>query len=169
MGLHQINVGHAPEQDRLLVRISTTDRLEYRFWLTRHLVRTLWDGLLQRMQHAEPVRQQAAPQSRAAVLGFQHERALAESKFGAPYEHQELTPAQPGEPPLIVGVKLGASTAGGHALVFVPKAGAGITVQFNDRMLHAFSKLIRDAAAQARWDLPLGLPATQAPASDKVN
>lgn len=169
MGLHQINVGHAAEQDRLLVRISTTDKLEYRFWLTRHLVRGLWDGLVQRMQHAEPVRQHAEPQSRAAVLGFRHEQALSESKFGAPYEEEQLAPAQPGEPPLIVSVRLGASTTGGNALAFVPRNGAAINVQFNDRMLHAFAKLIRDAAAHAGWDLPLRLPGALVPTSDKVN
>ncbi len=169
MPLHQINVGHVPDQDRLLVRISTTERIEYRFWLTRHLVRGLWDGIVQRMQHAEPVRQQAQPQSRAAVLGFQHERAVSESTFGNAYDNDELSPALPGDPPLIVSVKLGASTAGGHALVFTPKAGAGITVQFNDRMLHAFSKLLRDAAGQAGWNLALKLPSTPEPVSKLVN
>lgn len=169
MGLHQINVGHAPEQDRLLVRLSTTEKVEYRFWLTRHLLRSLWDGLVQRMQQSAPVARQAEPASRAAVLGFEHERALAASRFGERYEQEQLAPALPGEPPLIATVRLGASTRGGHSLAFLPREGAGITVQFDDRMLHAFAKLLREGAERAGWDLSLKLPTPPLPESRSVN
>lgn len=169
MGLHQINVGHVPEQDRLLVRISTTDKLEYRFWLTRLLVRGLWKGLLQRMEGAEPVRQQAAPQTRAAVLGFQHEKAVSESRFGEKYAQEALVPALPGEPPLVATINIGEGENGQHALVFRPRVGNGITVQFNDRMLHAFARLVSEAAQRAGWDLPLTLPATLPASTSTLN
>ena len=169
MALQQINVGHVPEQDRLLVRISTTDKLEFRFWLTRHLLRGLWAGLLQRMQSTEPVRQQAAPQTRAAVLGFQHEKALSESRFGDPYLKDELTPAIPGEPLLIASINLSEGGKGQHVLVFLPKTGAGITVQVNDRMLHAFAKLVDEAAQRAGWDLALSVPVGAPAAGTTVN
>jgi len=33
--LHQINLGYSPEEDRLLLRINTTGKTEYRLWMTR--------------------------------------------------------------------------------------------------------------------------------------
>ena len=68
MRLHQIRIDYHQEQDRLLLRISTDDSSELRFWLTRRFVKGLWPVLMKmaeavgeaRVQH-DPTIRKAAP------------------------------------------------------------------------------------------------------------
>ena len=46
MRLHQLKLDFIPEQDRLLLRVSTDTRLEVRLWLTRRILRLLWPLLV---------------------------------------------------------------------------------------------------------------------------
>ena len=55
-------------QDRLLLRLSTTDNCEFRFWLTRRFTQRLWTILVQMLEWDEAVRQQFDPQTRHAVV-----------------------------------------------------------------------------------------------------
>ncbi len=48
--LHQITMSYAPEEDRLLLRISTADKTEYQLWLTRRFVGVLWTALMKRKE-----------------------------------------------------------------------------------------------------------------------
>ena len=42
MQIHQMSVTYLPEQDRILMRINTTEGEEMRMWLTRRLMVGLW-------------------------------------------------------------------------------------------------------------------------------
>ena len=46
MRLHQIRIDYHQEQDRLLLRISTDEGSELRFWLTRRFVKSMWPALM---------------------------------------------------------------------------------------------------------------------------
>ena len=39
--IRQFNITHVPEEDRLLLRLNTTDRSEFRLWLTRRMAKVL--------------------------------------------------------------------------------------------------------------------------------
>lgn len=160
MSLHQMNLSFDAYQDRLLLRVSTTEQTEYRFWLTRRMVKRLWPGLVQLTQSTEPVRRQTAPAARHAMLEFQREQALSEAKFGDPYPAEALRPAVPGEPMLVGNVKL-RSEAGGHVLVLLPREGEGVTLRLETRLLHALMKLLQDMVARLEWDLALEWPAAE--------
>ena len=45
-----MTVAYTPEQDRLLLRVNTKDLVEFRLWLTRLLVRKLWESLVKRFE-----------------------------------------------------------------------------------------------------------------------
>lgn len=170
MQLHQINVAYDAEQDRLLVSMSTVERVEYKLWLTRRIVRGLWQGLVQLMASSELARSQAAPEARRAVVEFQHEQALREARFSDRYENGQLQPALPGDPLLVVRIRLQGAGAGRHQLSFLPKSGQGFNVQLTDSLLHAFARLLHDAMNATEWDLGLALPAaTPAQAGLKPN
>ncbi|HUP90840.1 MAG TPA: hypothetical protein VM074_01225 [Solimonas sp.] len=162
MALHQINLTFDPNQDRLQLRISTTEQTEYRFWLTRRLVKRLWPGLVQLTQSTPPVRQQLAPESRHAMLEFQREQALAEARFGEPYPSGTLTPVLPGEPMLIANVRLRTEPHGAHVVVLQPREGEAVTLRLETPLLHALMKLLQDAVAKLEWDLALEWPAVVA-------
>ena len=58
--LHQINLGYSPEEDRILLRINTTGKTEYRLWMTRRYVKILWKLLTKSVESLPGVQAQAA-------------------------------------------------------------------------------------------------------------
>ena len=81
MRLHQLKLDFIPEQDRLLLRVSTDNQIEVRLWLTRRALRLLWPLLLQMLRSSPEVALQSNPQARDALVGMQHERALRQANF----------------------------------------------------------------------------------------
>lgn len=157
MQLHQINVGYDLQQDRLLLRFSTLEQLEYKMWITRRMLKGMWPGLVQLMQNTPMVRQQAEPAAKQAVVEFQREQALAQTKFGTEYDAAQL-PAVPGEPMLVYGLRMRPNPAGGHDIEFMQRQGAGVHIRLQDAMVHALAKLMQDAVKATDWDMRLDLP-----------
>lgn len=163
MQLHQINVAYDSLQDRLLLRFSTSEKVEYRLWITRRMLKGLWPGLLQLMGSTPMARQQQAPEAKQAVMAFQREQALAQTKFGKEYEGERMDPAQPGDPMLVFGLRMRPNPAGGHDIEFLPKTGAGVHIRLQDAMVHALAKLLQDGVKATDWDLKLEFPLAPAP------
>lgn len=161
MQLQQLNLSYEPDQDRLLLRISTAERLEVRLWLTRRLVHALWPGLLQLMGQS-PLARRAAGGAREQLVAFQHEQAIRASDFARPYTEEPLAPALPGDPVLVCRVQLRAGADGAHHLALLPKAGPGFELRMTETLLHGFARLLQDTAGATGWDLPLQLPAAAA-------
>ncbi len=90
MQIHQIQIRHDETEDRLLLRLSTSDNHEFRFWLTRRFVKRLWAMLVQ-------------------------------------------------------------------MLSLHPRQGPGIDMTLDTRLLHIFSRLLRQAVAKTDWEMNLGL------------
>lgn len=155
MQLHQINMGFEPLQDRLLLRVSTTDRLEYRLWLTRRIVKAWWPNLIKLAGESEVVRRQTEPGSRQAVLGFQHEHALQKAKFSDAYEPAQ---AVSDEPMLVWAIRMRPLSSGAHELVLTPREGKGVTMTLTETMLHALLKLLQTSIKLTDWDLQLEVP-----------
>lgn len=170
MQLHQINAQYDVAQDRLLLRISTRDRLEYRLWLTRRITALLWPGLFRLLESSEPVRRQAYPDSQQAMLEFQHEHALQQTDFSQSFDADALTPALP-EPLLVHKVQMRRSSEQLYVLLFSPPEGPGLQIQLPEKMVHALAKLIADGVKAANWGLSAPGPTQpRAPATgNKLN
>ena len=52
--IHQIQMAYQPVEDRILVRVSSTELAEFRFWMTRRYVKLLWTVLLKLLER-DPV------------------------------------------------------------------------------------------------------------------
>ena len=166
--LNQIQCRFAPLDDRLLLRISTTDRYEFRFWLTRRFVKLLWP-VLARMLAATPVAKSASdPQSRQAILAFQHETALSQSDFSQPFDESEYQRPLGDSPLLLARIQLKETDGGAQILCLHPEHGEGVDLTLDQNLLHAFSRLITDAVNKAEWELPPLVAATPAPATDRI-
>ena len=61
-----MTMGFSAEDDRLLLRLSTRDRTEYRLWLTRRFVKVLWGALIQTLEKTP----EASPQAKGPVHGL---------------------------------------------------------------------------------------------------
>lgn len=167
MAIHQIQMRHDQKQDRLLLRLSTTDGKEFRFWLTRRFVKRIWGLLLKMLQWDRTVQQQVDPRTRQTVLDIRHEGFVQQGNFSQPFE--EAPHEMPlGDEPLVLTKAAGKRTDGGlHMLSLHPERGQGIDITLDNKLLHLFTKLLREAVGRADWDLDLALnPGAKAEAAE---
>lgn len=161
MRLHQLKLDFVPEQDRLLLRVSTDSRLEVRLWLTRRALRLLWPLLLQMLRAAPEIAVQSNPQARDALVGLQHEQALVRANFAEAFEDAPRDMPLGTEPILVVHIQAGKDENNNPVLGLLPQQGQGIHLTLDNLLLHSLCKLLRDAVAQSDWDIALDLPALQ--------
>ena len=180
MSIHQIQIRHDPVEDRLLLRLATTDNTEVRFWMTRRYTRLLWKLIVGMLESDRAVRQQVDPATRREVLDIQHEGYARE----ADYTQQFAEPSAEAPRNLPLGaapVLLGKAAAkkrddGMQILSLQPMSGQGVDITMDARLLHVFSRLLQEQVAKTEWDLNLALhegepqaePAT-APVARKLN
>jgi hypothetical protein len=168
MRLHQLKIDYEAEQDRLLMLVSASDGVEVRLALTRRFVKLLWP-VLARMLAATPVAKSASdPQSRQAILAFQHETALSQSDFSQPFDESEYQRPLGDSPLLLARIQLKETDGGAQILCLHPEHGEGVDLTLDQNLLHAFSRLITDAVNKAEWELPPLVAATPAPATDRI-
>lgn len=181
--LHQISLSYLDEEDRLLMRISTTGKSEYHFLLTRRFVSVLWPALIAVIEKEDPEAKRALmPAARKAIMAMQHQEAIAESDFTRGHDEgaKTLTP----DPLLVIGGSVKPSRKGITRLIFKTQAkrrgaakaatgtqnGAEIKISLNKTLLHALCKLLIETTMKAGWGLGLavGDPAAVAVPEDKA-
>jgi hypothetical protein len=163
MNLEQIRIDFVPEQDRLLMRIASSDRSEVLLWFTRRCVRLMWPLLVKMTQSVPQIAQQALPEARDALLNMQREQALSQANFGRPYDAANRERPLGAEPILVARVNTGRNEQGKHMLALLPQQGQGVTLGLDDTLLHALCKLLQDVVAKAEWNLQLTMPTGPAP------
>lgn len=163
--LHQLRLQYVAAEDRALLLVSTTARQEYRFWLTRRLVKALWPVLERALANDEAVRRHGDAGTRDAVLAFRHEQAVRAADFATEYQGEGLEHPL-GETPLLVArARISADGAGNHRVALAPRQGQGIEFHIASSALHSLSRLVADTARMAEWDLAIGLEVTPVPRS----
>ncbi len=149
--LRQVNVSYVEVEDRLLLKVSTSDECEYRAWCTRRVTRLLMDSLEQFFQ--EEVGDVAAVPSevRREVAELQHSKNVAEESFKRRYE------AEPREYPLgeegVLATTLKCKPLADDVVRFHigNKDGKGITLSLNQNFRHQLYELFRRASQRAKW------------------
>jgi hypothetical protein len=162
MRLHQLTLDFIPEQDRLLLRVSTDNQLEMRLWLTRRALRLLWPLLVQMVRASPEVALQSSPEARDAIVGMQHERALSQANFARPFDELPREMPLGAEPILVTRMQTGRDENGNHILSLLPQQGQGVNLTLDNTLLHSVCKLLQNAVAKSDWDIVLELPALQA-------
>ena len=163
MRLHQLKLDFIPEQDRLLLRVSTDNQQEVRLWLTRRALRLLWPLLVQMARSSPEVALQSNPQARDALVGMQHEQALSKADFAKPFEEVPREMPLGAEPILVARMRSHRDDQGKQILGLLPQKGQGINLTLDNTLLHSFCKLVQNAVAKADWDIALELPALLTP------
>lgn len=165
MKIHQIQIRHDESEDRLLLRLSTTDNNEFRFWLTRRFVKRLWTMLVQMLESDQAVRQQADPATRRTVLDIQHEGYSQQANYAKKFEEstQEVPRSLPlGEAPMVLAKAKGKKGEKGMQLLSLhPLQGQGIDMTLDTKLLHIFTRLLRQGVAKTDWDINLALHGSQ--------
>ena len=163
--IHQIQVSHIAEEDRLLLRINTNHLEEFRFWLTRRFVKRFWPAMSQALKNHPKIAMSTTPETRNAVLDFMQEKASATADFTTAFQgHPTVTPLGP-KPVLVGQARLRATDGINFLLSLHPSKGFGIEVAMDPHLLLSFRQLLADAIRQADWDLG---PANPPPEKDPL-
>ena len=152
--LHQITMRFLAEDDRLLMRVSTTDKNEFHFLLTRRFVNILWPARMTVIEKEDLAsKQNLMPGARKAVTAMKHQEAIAESNFSQTHDEdtKQLTP----NPLLVTGGSVNPGKQGVTGLTFKTQGGAEIKISLNKTLLHALCRLLIETTMKADWDLGL--------------
>jgi hypothetical protein len=175
MKIHQMQITRDELEDRLLLRVSTTENSEFRFWLTRRFVKQLWVLLLKMLEWDRAVQQQLDTGMRQTVMQIQHEGYAQQGDFSKGFEEVQRTLPLGPTPVLLTRGKGTRRDDGLQVLSLQPEQGQGLDMTLDARLLHIFAKLVRDAAAHPDWDLnlalgePAGEPAAAVAPARKLN
>ncbi len=158
--MHQMQLTYVATEDRMLFRVNTKARQEFRFWMTRRYVAILWHTLTQLLANRAPGAEgaPAAPLSdplvEATKQEIKHQEVVAQADFKTQYQESTYLPL--GESPILlfsVGVKPGPQ--GEAILCLHPDQGQGIEMALNEQIVHSICQLILDTVAKADWGLQL--------------
>ncbi len=146
---------YQPAEDRLLLRINTTDKQEFRLWLTRRFTKQFWDSIIRIVEQAPDVKKHADPGVKKAVMAFQQENKVKPENFKKPYEAAATFPL--GEDPvLLTGFAYSPKAPNGlPRMAFQTARGLEVALPVNDHIIFSLAKLLSQVGQQTGWDLAL--------------
>jgi hypothetical protein len=162
--LEQFNAAYDAMQDRVLLRIRTSDGAEYRFWITRRYLSLLWP-MLMKMADGFSARKSGGPIARSTLAELAHGEAVNQADFSSQYQEGSLYPLGP-DPVLLARISLKPLAGETQTLVLLPGQGHGINLDLDEKLVHIIARLLQQAATAAEWGLRLevtpGMPGTDA-------
>lgn len=169
MKIFQVNFSYSPVEDRLLLRLNTLDKTEFRMWLTRAISSKLL-GQLHQIEKINLLRKQPGVVAVAmqTVEEFQREAVLSRADFVQSFSSgAEVFPL--GEQPILVtDVVLDASKPV-SVVTFQLAIGQGVNLSIDQDLGVAINKLLSDVVDGLDWGLGIGkeLPVIDAGSPDK--
>jgi hypothetical protein len=110
-------MSYSAEQDRLLLRVGTTDKKECQLMLTRRFVRVLWAALIKVLEKQPDLKRDLMPKVKKAVMAMEHQKAVSDADFSRKHEkgYQNLTPGS--DSLLVVGGSVEPGNGGSSRLL----------------------------------------------------
>lgn len=161
--VHQMQLTYVPTEDRLLFRMSTKNRQEFRFWMTRRYAGLLWTSLTNVIakadagkgpEDAEASTRPKDPLVESTMAEMKHREMVAKSDFETEYQESAYLPLgeQPG---LLFSVVIKPHPAGPAMLCMHPEKGQGVEMVLSEEVAHSLCKLIAETTEKAGWALNL--------------
>lgn len=158
MNIHQLSVSYEERQDRILLRLNTLDKQEFRFWLTRRMCLRLMPAIDQsvvRMEASQPGVAAPDPSAKKMLTEIKREAFLQKADFATPFEAKAEQRPLGEEPMLITDVQLSLLAGGGLLVTFqeknidAPVKSCQLNLQAS--LVHGLVHLIQQALAKAEW------------------
>lgn len=144
--LQQMNITYVPEQDRLLLRISTSGDAEYRIWLTRRYSALLLKVFLEHIEREGGYQELASRQD-----------TLARLRGGAldqPYQPGPRTNYPLSEQGVLgYRINVNRDQAGTTQLQLLPEHGQGVNINLDKSTLYMLYNVLEQALTQTEWNL----------------
>lgn len=174
MRLQQIQAGYWRNEDRLLFRISFQDDKgglqEIRSWMTRHLVKMLWPGIIGALEAQVALDNPHAAHASAEIVTMEHQATVDEIRsrgdFDVPFA-PKIDGFPFGEHPILLvqaHISIGADRA--PRINFVSARNGSFEVAFTSAMLHGLCTVLQDALKSTDWDIELRMPGLLEHSSD---
>ncbi|MFT5174454.1 MAG: hypothetical protein ACI8W7_002641 [Gammaproteobacteria bacterium] len=151
--LHQIQFRYDAHQDRALLRLTTTARQEFRFWVTRRYAKLLSVALNGSAERGAAV----TPALRETVLAFDQEVALASADFETQFNDTDTSTPLGDTPVLLARLNCTRENDGITLVAMHPLEGQGIEIRLDQTLLHSMLKLLTETALSAEWELKPGI------------
>lgn len=166
--LRQINATIDAEQDRILLRLNTSDGAEVRFWITRRFMLLLRDTLNKMTERFSAIHTGAAVPVATlnAYSDYSREQTVKNSDFETAYQAGEHFPL--GETPILlsrISVRP-APTGTNQILSLHPTQGQGIDLNLDENLAHALGQVLKAAVSTAEWGISRTETLLSAPAED---
>ncbi|NKB38655.1 MAG: hypothetical protein GKR93_16095 [Gammaproteobacteria bacterium] len=144
--LHQINISYQPKEDRLMLKISSGNGDEYRFWLTRRFT-----GLLLGVLNKEMDARGGAP----SVAGKEETtKMIKKGALEKKYEAEKVQSYPLGENGVLAfRINTRSPEEGNLVLELLPEKGKGITLNLNQALLYMLHNILTQGITQANWAL----------------
>ena len=166
MVLQQIQAGYWRNEDRLLIRVSFKQEdgslHEIRSWMTRHMVKALWPGIIHALETQVGLDNPNAAHASSEIVGMEHQAKIDEIRsrgdFDVPYS-PDIDGYPFGKIPiLLVQANINISSKHGPRINFVSAENGSFEVSFTSSMLHGFCTVLQDAVKATDWDIELQMP-----------
>ncbi len=149
--LKQLNVSYVDVEDRIMLKVSTSDDKEYRAWCTRRFTRILMERLESMFEEEVDEAQVVPEETRKEVARIKHGDKVSEPSFQQPYE------AEPTEYPLgeqgvlLTTLRYNRLESGMLALNLSDSDGRGVTLNLDQNLRHQLYELFQRGAERASW------------------
>jgi hypothetical protein len=180
MQIHQMSVTYLPEQDRILMRINTTEGEEMRMWLTRRLMVGLWPLMsklltehLLKLESAGASLSGANPELKKMLADFRKEEFLQHADFDTPYKEGQHRLPLGEEPLLVTDVDATPLSSGPLRLNFNERPPQGdakprsFQMEMQPKLMQGLMHLLDQALLQSQWREPFVPVAAAEPAVDE--
>jgi len=155
VGIQQLNLSYASEQDRMLFKVGLSDNNELSVWLTYRIARMLWQLLSPDAHIPSATTTTAAVAPQLAVKQFQQEvqavETLQKMDFKTPYTSRTESISQ--QPLLVINVLIQSEHGKPKVLDMPCLEGMNVRINLNNEMMLAMCSMLQVAAHEAGWDL----------------
>lgn len=173
MQVRQMSISYLPEQDRILVRVNTSDNHELQFWFTRRLTLGLVP-LFERIVTEHAARSggpatthmaAADPIAKKAMADFARAETVRKADFSTPYETPQTSQPVFASPLLITDMSIAPLPGAQMRMVCTEKLGTDSQLRrfelaLSQQLTHAFMHLLERAVEASQWRKPFGADAT---------
>ncbi len=157
--MHQMQFNYVPVEDRILFRINTTARQEFRFWMTRRYTAILWQAVTdyirkQQGDDVDPFANLTDSIAEASQAEIKHQEAIADADFQTAYQESSYLPLGD-EPKVLFSIGIRTNDQGQTMICLHPQGNEGIEMVINDQIAHSMCQLVIETNRKAKWDLDL--------------